>query len=374
VFGVQEEIAERIAEVLGIALDDEEREVMHSAGMHDVDAFIAYQKGQEAFLKAHQGMSMSEALALANAHFDVALEAAPGLTTARLMKADLRGHILFEIIADLRDEKYAGELAETLESLREEYRLAVELSPAGNQRHILDLERTLFSDDWGTLPARIGKAMQSGGCAQVNWSNAFIAPFGWAGQLSSRFREAVTCNPFDTFASFHLALSLIWSGDPDAALRVIAEAESKGLSHPFLDDGRFWALLSTGRVDDPATRGPGATGGNMPYDRQILREALAGDAAIARQMAEDYWAGPDTNDFSSLVVAAVIGDRARANESAARIDAYPGSVVVLSSAIFTCLCGAPFDLDATPNYQTRIDEAGLSWPPVTRIAYPTKTW
>ena len=374
VFAVQEEIAEKIAEVLGVVLDDAARKVMHSAGINDVEAFIAYQKGQEAFAKAHQGMNMSDALALANEHFDSALEVAPGLTKARLMRADLRGHILVEIGAGIRDEKYPGELLESLAALREEYRLAVALSPPGHQRNLLELERTLFSEDWSTLPARIGKAMQTEGCAQTNWTTAFISPFGWAGQLSTMFRETVSCDPLDTGASFLLAWSLIWSGDPDAALQVISEAENKGLSHPFLDDGRYWALLATGRVDDPATLGPGTGGGNMPYDRQILREALAGDINIARQMANDYWSGSDTNDFSSLVIAAVIGDRAKANEVAARIDAYPGSVVVLSSAIFTCYCGAPFDLDAVPNYKARIEEAGLSWPPLTRIDYPAKTW
>lgn len=374
VFAVQKDIAERIAEVMGVVLDDASRAVMHGAGIEDVEAFIAYQKGQEAFANAHQGMNMSDALAIANAHFGDALQAAPGLTKVRLMKADLRGHILFEIIAGVRDEKYPGELQETLAALREEYRLAVELSPAGKKRDLLELERTFFSDDWGALPARIGKAMQPGGCAQSSWTNAFISPLGWARVLSTKYAEAITCDPLDTLASFVLASTFIWSGDSIAALEVIDEAEAKGLGHPFLEDARYWALLATGRLDDPATLGPGPGGGNMPYDRQILREALVGDPAVAREMADDYWSGPNANDFSSLVIAAVVGDRERANEVAGRIDAHPGSVVVLSSAIFTCYCGAPFDLEATPNYRDRLTEGQLKWPPLTRIDYPTKTW
>ncbi len=112
----------------------------------------------------------------------------------------------------------------------------------------------------------------------------------------------------------------------------------------------------------------------MLYDRQILREALAGDLAVARQMAEKYWSRPDVNDGNSLVVAAVVGDRERANELAARIDAYPGSVAVLATTVRYCYCGAPFDLEATPNYKARIEEAGFFWPPPKRIDYPTKTW
>ena len=74
------------------------------------------------------------------------------------------------------------------------------------------------------------------------------------------------------------------------------------------------------------------------------------------------------------MIAAVIGDREMANEAAARIDAYPGSAVVISTAVFLCFCGAPFDLDVAPNYKARIEEAGLPWPPPKRIDYPAKSW
>ena len=373
VFAVQEEIAEKIAEVLGVVLDDAAREVMHSAGIHDAEAFIAYQKGQEAFVRAHQGMNMSDALAIANTHFDRALEAAPSLTTARLMKADLRGHIIFEIAAGVRDENYPGELQETLAALREEYRLAIESSPPGNQRDLLDLESILFSEDWTGFTFSIQKAMQPGRCPQTNWT-ALVAYFGWSEQVVAKLGEAITCNPMDTSASFQRAWALIWSGDADAALRAIAEADSKGLSHPSLNDGRYWALLASGPVDDQSAPGPAREASRMPYDRQILQEALSGDPAVARRMANDYLAGPDADDRSSIVIAAVIGDRERANEAAARIDAYPGGAVVISHAIFSCFCGAPFDLDAAPNYKARIEEAGFPWPPPTRIDYPAKTW
>ena len=374
VFAVQEDIAENIAEVLGVVLDGDARQVMRSAGIRDVEAFIAYQKGLEAYATAHQGGSISEPLALANAYFDRALEAAPGLTMARLMKADYRGHILYEIAAGTRDEEYPGQAQETLAALREEYDLAVQLSPAGNQRDILDLERTLFSEDWSRLPAQIQKAMQPGRCPQMNWTNVFIAPFGWAEHLAKKSHEALACNPMDVSASFHQTWSLLWADDPEAALQAVEEADNKGLSHPFLEDGRYSALLAAGRVNDPMAHGPGVEGGLMVNARQILREALAGEPALAREMAEAYWSRPDTDNRSLLVVAAALGDRDRANQIAARIDAHPGSAGVLAGIIFNCFCGAPFDLEATPNYKARIEEADFPWPPPTLIDYPMKDW
>ena len=374
VFAVQQDIAENIAAALNVVLDDNARKVMRSAGIRDVEAFIAFQKGQEAYVTAHQGGSMSEQLAIANAYFDRALEAAPGLTAARVMRADLRGHIIHEIVAGFRDEEYPGEVQETLAALREEYDLALRLSPPGNQRDILDVERTLFSEEWSRLSARTQKAMQPGGCPQMNWTNVFVAHFGWAEHLVRKFHEAIACNPMDSTASYQLPWSLIWAGEPEAALHAVEEAENKGINPPYLEDARYSALLATGRVNDPMARGPGPEGSLMLYDRQILREALAGDSAIARQMAEDYWSEPDADDWNSLMIAAVVGDRKRANEIAARIDTQPGGVVVLSMSVFLCFCGAPFDLDATPNYKTRIEEAGFHWPPPKPIDYPTKTW
>ncbi len=374
VFAVQEDIAENIAEVLGVVLDDDSRQIMRSAGIRNVEAFIAYQKGHEAYVTAHQGGNISEPLELANAYFDRALEAAPGLTMARLMKADLRGHIIHEIAAGIRDEEYPGQAQETLAALREEYDLAVNLSPAGNQRDILDLERTLFSEDWSRLPARIRKAMQPGRCPQMNWTNVFISPYGWAEHFVKKSNEALACNPMDISASYHKPWSLIWADDPEAALRAVEEADNKGLSHPLVEDGRYWALLAAGRANDPMASGPGAEGSLMLYDRQIFREALTGDPALAREMSEAYWSGSETDDLSLLVVAAVVGDRDRANQIAARIDAQPGSVVVFSLSVFTCFCGAPFDLEAAPNYKARIEEAGFPWPPPKRINYPAKTW
>jgi len=377
VFAVQEDIAENIAAALDVVLDDNARRLMLGVGIGNVEAFIAYQKGMQASDMAHESVPMiSEALTLANAFFDRALEAAPGLTKARVIKADLASHVIIEIAAGFRDEEYPGEAQETLAALQEEYELAWRLSPPGNQRDILNVERTQFSEDWSRLPDQIQRAMQPDGCPQMNRTGEFIVPFGWAEQVAKKFREMLACNPMDFFANYNLALSLIWAGEPEAALQAVEDAENKGISHPWLEDARYWGLLAAGRVNDPMVRGPLPKGSivMLLYPPQFLPEALAGDPALARQMAEEHWSRPDVDDWSSLTVAAVLGDRDRANEIAARIDAHPGSAVVFSIVVLSCFCGAPFDLEATPNYNARIEEAGFTWPPPKHIDYPTKTW
>jgi hypothetical protein len=261
-----------------------------------------------------------------------------------------------------------------LAALREEYDLARLQSPPGAQRDILDLERTMFSDDWSGLPEQIQKAMQPGGCTQMNWTKPLIGPFGWSEALADKYRERNACNVIWTSSNVSLAEVLIWAGDPEGALQALNVAEDKGVSHPWQEVARYTALLAAGHVDDEAVRGPGLPGSYLDFDRQIFWQALAGDPAVARRMAEEYWSRPDARENDSLVLAALVGNREQANEIAARIDAYPGSAVVLSGAIFYCYCGAPFDLEATPNFKARIEEARFPWPPPKPIDFPNKTW
>ncbi len=378
VFAVQKDIAENVATALGVVLDDNAREFMRTAGIRDVEAFIAYQKGLEMFATAHEDFeNASELLAIANAYFDRALGASPGLTMARVWKADRVTHIVYEIATGLRDEEYPGEAHAALTALTQEYELALRLAPRGNQRNILALEKTLFSNDWSKLPAQIQKAMQPepGNCPYINWTAKVVPPLGFAEQVAEKQREILACDPLDFLSNINLPLSLIWVGDPEAALQALEEAENKGLGNASLEDARFWAMLAAGQVSETAALAPGPTRTvARQAPPQILREALAGDPALARQMAEEFWSRTDADDFSSLLVAAVVGDRELANEIAARIDAYPGSALVLSANVFGCFCGATFDLDATPNYKARLEEAGFPWPPPKRIDYPTKTW
>ncbi len=372
---VQEDIALTIAQSLDLVLDDDVRRRMVNAGIRNVEAFIAYQKGIEAFEAAHgQVAGVTERLVVANEYFDEALALAPDLVMARVMKADRAGHIVRDIGSGKRNETYPGEAKEAVSALRREYDLAWQAAPPGNQRDILDLERTLFSDDWRPLKTRAEAALRPGPCPQMDWTNEFAAPLGWAEPLVEKARETLTCDPMNLSASTELPLLLIWTGDFDAALEAIAEAEARGIRNPRLDDARYWALLASGRFDHPMVQGPGPEGSGMPFPRQILREALAGDADTARQMAREYWSSPDAISWASIWLAAVVGDRDKANELAAESDARLGSELSFSGILFTCFCGAAFDLDATPNFKARIEESGVPWPPAKPIDYPTKTW
>jgi len=59
---------------------------------------------------------------------------------------------------------------------------------------------------------------------------------------------------------------------------------------------------------------------------------------------------------------------------AAEQDALPLGFLLFLDDMAICNCGAPFDLEATPNFARLIDEANLPWPPQSPIDWPLKGW
>ena len=80
------------------------------------------------------------------------------------------------------------------------------------------------------------------------------------------------------------------------------------------------------------------------------------------------------DDARMLMGYATIGDREAANRYAAMIDTKPAGPAFLLVAVKACQCGAPFDLEAAPNFAKRIEEAGFAWPPQELLDYKSKDW
>jgi TolB-like protein len=375
VFAVQEDIAASIAETLDVVLDEDKLEQMRRAGIRDVDAFIAFQKGREAFLEAHEDLSkVSALLAEANPWFERALEAAPDLVAARLLMADGAAHIVFDLAADIRPEAVDGEAEGALASVREELDEAWRAAPPGNQKDVLDAERTFFMDDWTGLGMKLDRALQPGECPRTNWLEEIALMTGRAEAVVAKTEQQLRCDPLNTMARAMKATGQIWTGNAEGSIRTVEKAQADGIAFSWLASIVYLARLANGEVDHPevrAVKGPDAWIG---YPREALRLSVSGDVDAARAVVEEYRTGPDANDWSALVASAVVGDRERANEYAARIDARPGAGLVLGNAVYSCLCGAPFDLEATPNFAQRIEEAGIPWPPRKIIDVAAKDW
>ena len=96
-----------------------------------------------------------------------------------------------------------------------------------------------------------------------------------------------------------------------------------------------------------------------------------GDAALLEKL---YKPTDQVGDDTDLMFAALRGDRDVANHLAAKIDSRPFGPMKLAQFVYTCLCGAPFDIEATPKFATSLEDAGLLWPPPDTITFPLKGW
>jgi len=79
-------------------------------------------------------------------------------------------------------------------------------------------------------------------------------------------------------------------------------------------------------------------------------------------------------DDTDLMSAALRGDREVANRIAAKIDSRPFGPMKLAQFVYTCLCGAPFDIETTPEFATSLEDAALLWSPPDTITFPLKDW
>ncbi|MDX1430367.1 MAG: hypothetical protein R3282_08770, partial [Rhodothermales bacterium] len=152
VFAIQDDIAENVAGSLQIVLDDEAWTAMQAAGVRNVDAFVAYQKGKELFNLAHGSAPLIQTLEEGVPYLDRAIELVPNFGAAYWQKADYYAHLIWEPKSSDEDR------AEALEELRRVLDLAYEHSDPVRQAFV-DVDRVLFSDDWTPLRSRIERAL-----------------------------------------------------------------------------------------------------------------------------------------------------------------------------------------------------------------------
>jgi uncharacterized iron-regulated membrane protein len=83
---------------------------------------------------------------------------------------------------------------------------------------------------------------------------------------------------------------------------------------------------------------------------------------------------PRQSGFFDFVIQAWIGNRDEVNRRAAEIDEHYFGAIVLAQLANWCLCGSPWELEATPNFAEIIEAANMEWPPKTPLTFPLKDW
>ncbi|MEP6976281.1 MAG: hypothetical protein ABI897_12590 [Spartobacteria bacterium] len=371
---VQVDIAEKVAGVLNVVLDDQQRARMRAEGVKNVDAFIAYQKGLKLYADAHDATkseSVMVGLRRANQEFDRATEIEPGFPQAYFAAADLYDHIL------LADDQSPAERLEAQQGALHYYGLAAANSHDEQQRFLTLADRQIVSDDWHGLAANIEAALKQPGCSAPDWLPVFASVFGYGDLIENLGARVNVCDPLNVINFNSRARSALAAGKPQRALDVIAAGEKArgGAAVPNLF--RVQAYVMMGRIDEARAQAAAMNPTEENYYKAhvFVRTAAAESAARIHERltsvdrSHSIYKMQGLTDTIEIVLS---GDRAVANRRAAAIDAQPAGPFILAVLTADALYGAPFDLEATPNFKARLAESGLPWPPPQVMKYPPR--
>lgn len=366
VFAIQDDIAGNVADSLQLVLDDEARAAMQSAGVRNVDAFVAYQKGKELFNLAHGAAPLLETLAEGVQYLDKAIELVPDFGAAYWTKADYYAHLIVDPVTpnEIR--------AQALEDLRQVLDNAYEYSEPVRKAFV-DVDRVLFSDDWTPLRSRIETALATEGCPDPTWIE-LAAGMGYADQMLTLWKRLTECEPLSLTARIEVVATTFIHGHPEQALAYVETTKEQLGSHPWLASWQQRILLSLGRIEEAKALAPEIIDDVEFYGWSAEPLPLAAEGNLdGARAALDRWL-EEYRQVDPTDALAAIGAREEVNALAAEIDARPAGPFQLLVHSYICVCGSPWDMEATPNLAARLREAKVQWPLPKLIDFPAKDW
>jgi TolB-like protein len=371
---VQENIAEKIAVALDIVLDERKREAMRQVGLRNIEAYTLYQKGLDFFDRAHGEMDQQEGLRQANIYFEQVMDRVPEYWQVYADHSDLYVHLLNDTVSGRTIEGVTEQTqVDAYESALADYQAATQYAPTARQRYIFELDLAFISGNWRGLSGRMELALAEPGCFDGNWTPTIANVLGYAAEYSKFAAESVACDPLRSLAWFNLSRSKFWAGDAEEALRLVREG-SQVAPGSWLTMTQIQTLLAHG-LHDEATR---IIEDHMQIAEfanifHIMVAAHRGDQDRLAPLMDDY----DENfagGFFDIQAYAWSGRREDANRRVAEIDEHFFGPQTLWQILHWCQCGAPWDLEVTPNFAAKIEEANVSWPPKTPLSFPLKDW
>jgi len=199
-------------------------------------------------------------------------------------------------------------------------------------------------------------------------------PFGYAGSVYPQVERLVACDPLVGSSWQTLARNRTWDNDPDGLIDVTRRGLAV-IDNDILVTELAKGLLLKGQEEEAQaeldTRIKSVRDARFALTQLA---AMRGDRELAEALAAEYQLSEQVQAFRTLAIYAWLGNRDAANRQAARFDQHPFGHISLSIAVLLCECGAPWDISSTPQFAEKIAESGLSWPPLTPIAFPFKDW
>jgi TolB-like protein len=370
-FGVQTDIAEKIATALDVVLDDEQLEEMRSVGLQNPEAYVAFQKGVALHLAAHGSEGALEKMLVANEWFEKTMALAPEFSDSYSYHADYFTHVLMGEGAG--DNLSEDRLNTAMLSLEDDLSKAMRYAPDEGRRNVNAYDLDLITGRWRGLNSRFDKIVEQNRCYQANWPEIINSPFGDAADVRQLSQRAIECDPLAFSGWMISATTSQWLGDFESAIET-SRLGFETTGHSILMGNWVDSLVGAGRFEEATTIVEREFRNERGKLFRLLRIAAAQGDEITSKALLDQYESITTQKNPVMIAFALAGQRERANEIAAQIDSAPFGYLILIRAVHSCMCGAPFDLEATPDFAKRIEDADLAWPPLSPINWPLKDW
>jgi len=373
---VQENIAEKIAVAMDIVLDEGKREAMRQAGLRDVEAFTLYQKGLDFYNRAHGDMHQITGLRQANDYFEQVMARVPDFAPVYAQHSDLFIHMLNNAAFRQTNSGATEEdLANAYPAAITDYEAARRYARTEKMRHMAELDLAFISGNWRGLSGRVDRVLDEPGCSGSNWMATIVVLIGGhEKQYRERARAEVACDPLRSLSWFNAVRAELWAGDKVEALRLAREG-TQTAPGGWLQMAMIRLLIANGLYDEASREIESSVqDNNVALALKALAMAHQGDNAGFAQVLKQFNDNPDRDPYWDLMINAWGGQRDAANRSAARIDKHHFGPVVLWQQAHWCACGAPWDLEATPNFAAKIKEGNVPWPPPSPMSFPLKDW
>ena len=372
---VQEDIAVKIAVAMDVVMDKAKREAMKKAGLRNVEAFVNFQKASELFGEAHSDVDQIEYLRRANLLLESVMELVPTYVPAYTQHSDLYVHILLNSVAgDVMENVSAQDIADAQNNAIADMTIAAEHARNFTERNNIELDLAYMSGNWHSLQGSVERHLSATGCNDTQWAAGVIALYGLSERFATRSTEIRKCDPMWSHSWFDESRAYLWAGDKEEALRVAREG-NKVAPGGWLGYALVRALIANGLFEE-------ADYAITTYMRlrkdilglKLMKSTAMGDKGTSDKLFAELYKDTQTTGFFKPIIYAWMGDRDNANRMAAEIDNHNFGSQALMLNIYWCACGAPWDLEVTPNFAANIETAGMSWPPASPINFPLKDW
>jgi len=375
---VQEDIAEKIAVAMNIVLDEDKRAAMKAVGLRNPEAFTLYQKGVEIFNDAHGSRRILDRLREANVYFDQVIELAPNFIGAYIDRSDLAQHLVLNNAIGRRSGDISEEeIAAAYEGAVQNHEIAARAASTPALRALVELDIAILSGNWRGIRGHMESVFLAQSCAEGNSTGWLPNVIGYASENVERTKKQLACDPLRSLSWFNAARAQLWSGDFEGALQTAEEGRNVAPGDWL---GMEWfRILLANKMSDEASAAVQSrilddSDGDSPLVLEAMVAAYDGDKELLSNLLAKYEQSDQADPFWMISMNAWGGNLERANELAATIDAHRYGSGALLNIVQWCACGAPWDLEATPNFAARIAEGQIPWPAPTTVEFRLKTW